>query len=891
MRASADANRSAGRTPGAAATKCAAVLLALVSLASAAEPPKLRLGDAVRPTHYTAELTLDPGKDTFTGVIDIDVNVREPRDTIWLNAVDIKIADAAIGGKAAGTIPGSAQVIGLSTGALLPAGPTRIHISYQGRISRNSSAGIFELQEDGRWYLYTQFEATDARRAFPCFDEPSFKTPWDITLRVPQQFMALANTPAISESDAGGGQKLVRFATTRPLASYLAAFAVGPFEAVDLGNVGRGHTPMRIIVPHGRKSETGFAAESIPQLLRLLEDYFNIPFPYSKLDSLVMPVGSFAMENVGLITYGEGLLLSKPENDSIARQRECAIVTAHEMAHQWFGDLVTTAWWDDIWLNEAFATWMETKMVGEWKPAWHMEATEVNDRLTAMETDSRAATRKIRQAIASDDDIENAFDDITYQKGAAVIRMFETWVGAARFRAGVRQYLQQNADGNADAAGFLAAIGKAAGMDVAPAFSTFLDQAGVPVVAMDLDCGGRPRIVMSQKRYLSLGSQRGSQETWRIPVCVKYEAGGNLGSQCGVLSEARGAIALQGAASCPAWVMGNDGANGYYRVTYPPATLQHLLAAGVQHLSLAEKLGLLGDVRALVDSGDMQAADALALLPQFAKAEERQIVELVRRISLYAVGSSLPDDVLPKGRQFIRDLFGERAMKLGWKAAPGDTDDTRLLRQSLVPHAAREGLMQPLIGQAEELAHAWLKDHAAVDPGMVGSVLSVAAQFGDRGLFDALVAALPGEKDARSREAIFRALGSFGNAELARAGMRLYLTGNYDAREAFFALVFGPLRQRETRTLPFEFVQQNLSALLARLPSEAGTDYAGILPSAGGGFCDAAGRQKVEEFFRDRVKNYLGGPRRLAQTLEGIDICIAWTKANIPGIAEFLRKY
>ncbi|HEV3201564.1 MAG TPA: M1 family metallopeptidase, partial [Bryobacteraceae bacterium] len=388
--------------------------------AAPGEAPKLRLGSSVLPRHYAVELTLEPGRDTFSGVADIDVDVRQPQETIWLNVLEISIRDASIGGKAAKTVAGNAQVIGLSTGKTVPAGRTRLHIAYDGRISKKSSAGIFQLQEDNRWYLYTQFEPTDARRAFPCFDEPGFKTPWDIALRVPKDQMAFANTPQAAESDGGNGMKLVRFATSRPLPSYLVAVAVGPFEVVDLGKVGRKNTPMRVIVPHGKKDEAKYAAESVPQLFKLLEDYFGMPYPYSKLDSIVMPISNFAMENVGLITYGESLLLAKPDKDTINRQRSSAIVTAHEMAHQWFGDLVTTAWWDDIWLNEAFATWMEGKIVAEWKPEWHVDTSEINDRLGAMATDSLVTTRKIRQPIASDDDIANAFDDITYQKGAAV---------------------------------------------------------------------------------------------------------------------------------------------------------------------------------------------------------------------------------------------------------------------------------------------------------------------------------------------------------------------------------------------------------------------------------------------------------------------------------------
>jgi alanyl aminopeptidase len=867
------------------------VLVLLATVLWGADTPRLRLGDAARPLVYSVELTLNPNHETFSGVADIDLELRQPQDTLWLNALELEVSEATLNGKPAKSVPGDSQTVGLSTGQTLGAGRLRAHITYTGKVNRKSSAGVFALQEDNRWYVYTQFEPTDARRAFPCFDEPSWKTPWQIALRVPRDAMAVANTPQSTETDGGNGMKLVRFATSRPLPSYLVAFAVGPFEAVDLGKSGRKNTPMRVIVPHGKKDEAKFAAEIVPQLLTRLESFFGSPFPYAKLDSIVMPISNFAMENAGLITYGESELLSKPANDTIRRQRECAIVAAHEMAHQWFGDLVTTAWWNDIWLNEAFATWMEGKIVGEWKPEWHMETTAVSERLGAMSTDSLMAARQVRQPIASYNDIANAFDGITYEKGAAVIRMFENWIGPEKFRAGVQLYLKENADRSATASEFLSAVGKAAGKDVAPAFSSFLDQAGVPVVKMDLRCEGKPELAISQKRYLPAGDKGSTVQKWQIPFCFRYEADGRVSRQCELFTDPRATVSLTDAKSCPAWVMGNSAADGYYRTAYEPGTLRRLVASGTGQLTVPEKIGLLGDIQALVTSGDIPAAEALAMVPKFAGEPEREVVAQTRSIAALAVSGAVPDDLLEKGRKFIRDVYGERAIRLGWKAGAEESDDTRLLRQDLVPFVAAEGHSQPLIEGARELANAWLKDHNAVQPDMTASVLQVAAQFGDRAFFDSLVAALDKEKNPRVRQRIFAALGSFENPDLARAGMQLFLTGDFDAREAFYPLLFGPLRNRATRTLPFEFLKQNLTAIEAKIPHEVGADFAAALPALGGGGCDASSKAQVQQFFQDRIKNYNGGPRRLAQTLDAIDLCINVRATAGPSIADFLRRY
>src|SRR3984893_2091385 len=379
------------------------------------EPPKLRLGDAVVPSRYSVELTLVPGSDSFQGAVDIHLDVRTPSRIIWLNATQLEISRATFQPETGATenaslAPGGNDYAGFIVDRPVT-GKGVLHIAYKGKISRNSSSGIFQLKEAGQWYIYSQFEPTDARRAFPCFDEPGFKVPWEMTLHVPRGNLAVANTPMVSESNEAGGMKVVRFKVSPPLPSYLVAFAVGHFDVVDAGKVGK--TPLRVIVPRGKAGEANYAATAIPQLLKLLENYFGIPYPYEKLDSVVMPISNFAMENAGLITYEENMLLAKPQYDTINRQRELVITCAHEMAHQWFGDLVTTAWWNDIWLNEAFATWMERKYVADWFPQWNTRVSDVSSKLGAMSDDSLATARRIRQPIESEDDISNAFDDIT----------------------------------------------------------------------------------------------------------------------------------------------------------------------------------------------------------------------------------------------------------------------------------------------------------------------------------------------------------------------------------------------------------------------------------------------------------------------------------------------
>src|SRR5277367_4064767 len=396
----------------AAAVVCPAFLS--VSL-FAAEAPTLRLPDSVAPVSYQADLTLDPQSDHFSGVIEIKLNIKKPVSEIWLNQNKINVESATLpaGGKsfeAKAEISGQ-DFLGLRLDSEAPTGDADLRIKYTGDVIQRNSSGLFRMEDAGSWYLFSQFEATDARAAFPCFDEPSYKVPWQLTLHVPAADKAISNTPSVSDK-VEGAMRRVEFKQTKPLPSYLIAVAVGPFDIVEAGHAGRNNVPVRIIAPKGKANEAKYAAEVSATILTRLEDYFGIPYAYEKLDNVAIPVtfGFGAMENAGMITYAQTLILAKPEADTIGRKRGYASVAAHEMAHQWFGDLVTTDWWNDIWLNEAFATWMSSKLIAEWKPEWKTRVDDVDEKLGAAAEDSLISARKIRQEIVAKDDINNAFD-------------------------------------------------------------------------------------------------------------------------------------------------------------------------------------------------------------------------------------------------------------------------------------------------------------------------------------------------------------------------------------------------------------------------------------------------------------------------------------------------
>ncbi len=878
--------------------KPAPVLVALVLSLSASlhgadpQPPKLRLPAGVAPVRYAAELWVDPAKETFRGKMEIRISLKGESDMLWLNGKELAIESAsatAAGGKDVIAAEGSAvgaDYVRIHFQRNLSPGDYDVTLAYTGRVESRDTEGVFRQKDGADWYAFTQFEAIYARRAFPCFDEPSFKTPWQLTIHAPKGAIAVSNTPVTVERSDGDGARTFVFAPTKPLPSYLVAFGVGPFDVVNAGTAGRNRTAIRMIVPKGRAADARWAAESTGPILEELEKYFGIPYPYEKLDNLVIPqtVGFGAMENAGLVTYASSLVLAASADQTIRFRRAYASVCAHETAHQWFGDYVTTAWWNDIWLNEAFATWMASKIVDRWKPEWSWAVQRAGSRSFAMDQDSLVTARRIRQPIAGNDDIANAFDGITYTKGAAVIEMFEKFVGEEGFRNGIQHYLKTHAWGNATADDFVASIAEATKTpSVVPAFRSFLDQPGVPLVTAELQCaGGAPKLLLSQKRFLPTGSTGSTVEKWQLPVCARTGDPG-AATTCTLLTEASGSLALPGA--CPARVLANA-SDGYYRVLYKGSLLGKVLADGGKHLTASERVATLSDVAALARSGDVPMATALALVPAFAQDPDRPVVESVVRIAAAPRDLLVPDEMRPRYRRFVSDVFGARARSLGWKPKPGEDEDTQLLRESLLGFVSNEGDEPALVAEATRLAKAWLADRKAVDAQMAQVVLDVAARHGDLELFQAYLAAARKSEDRRERTRLLGALGLFQDPAVVPVALSLTLSPEFDARETV-SILREESMSRETRPVAWAFLKTNFDTLAARLPRESPARF----PSLASGFSDAASRADVEAFFRDKAPKYLGGPRILAQTLEQIQLRAAFKAAQEESVRDFLLHY
>jgi cytosol alanyl aminopeptidase len=851
------------------------------------KPPELRLPRVATPTHEQVELTIDPNIEDFNGRITTQLHVDKPITTLWLNASEITVDEAVmtINGQAvkATALPAVKNYLGLTFEHELPVGDATLAIAYRGKMHRDDGDGIYTAKSGDDWYAFTQFESTDARQAFPCFDEPSYKIPWQLTIHTKAPLVVVSNTPVDKETPEANGMKSVKFVETLPLPSYLIAFAVGPFEAVDAGKT-RAGGPIRIVVPKGHTADVAYPAKSTKRILDGLEDYFGSPYPYPKLDALAVSVfNAGAMENPGLITYRESIIMTKPEEMTRAKQELYATVAAHEMAHQWFGDKVTMAWWDDTWLNESFASWMESKLIVQLEPSWDEDIAEVQAKSGVMGNDSLDTARVIRQPIETANDIVNAFDGITYEKGEAVLTMIERAMTPDVFQKGVRAYIAKHAFKNATYDDFVGAMTEAAGKDMKPLFDSFVLQSGVPLISVKLDCttAAAPKLELAQRRYVPTGSKVDPKRTWTVPVCVRWGGKGGSGRDCTTLTQPTGELALS-AKSCPAWVLPNEGELGYYRFLPEGDLLTHL-DANTKSLTLAERVGLVSDVQALVTSGDVQTSVALQLVQELSKDKNRHIVDA--SIGIVAGLDELVSDKLrPNYQRFIRKLYQQRAHELGWAAKPGEDQNTKELRPSLVGLVAGRGEDKDLVKQATELANKWLDDHKAVQPEMISTVLFTAARYGDQKLFDRLYAEAKKAKERPERVRLLAAMGAFYDPKIQAQALQIMLTDEFELREGL-ALMQSGFQDPKTRQTTFALVEQHFDELTNRLPVQFKPFMAQLAAIP----CDASKKAEVSAFFTPKFATIDGGPRAVAQALEENDLCSAQKQAQLPGVEAFLK--
>ena len=877
------------------------------------DTPKLRLPRLFVPASYAARLAIDPGKTTFDGHIEITGALSTASSVIWLHGRHLAVRRATADGgavvSASPALPGEAappkggagliellvtprgdDLLELTSAAALPPGSYKLALDYSGEVDAINTTGAFVESTDKLTYVFSQFEATYARRVFPCLDEPDSKVPWQLTLDVPKGQIAVSNTAVAHDSDVGG-HRVFEFEPTKPLPAYLVAFGVGPFDVVPGGSTKSG-VPVRIVTLKGHGSEAAYAAKTTAHVLDLLEAKFQIPYPYPKLDILTIPItsGFGAMENAGLVTVGARYVLMEAK-PSWARRSTWITGIAHELAHQWFGDLVTTAWWDDIWLNEGFATWMQYKITAQFEPAWHSEADELSIRDGALAADGLTHARQIRQPIVEPGDILNVFDGITYNKGASILNMFETYVGPEVFQRGVTQYLKDRSFGNATSSDFIAAISKASGKDLAPAFATFLDQPGEPEIMATLTCNGAPKLELAQRRFVPAGSVAPpAGKPWIIPVCIAFEQDGKRVDTCTLLDAPTGTLALT-AKSCPRWIVPNVNGRGYYRVHYTTKQTTALRDEAWALLSNSERRAVFGDVAvsamAAPRPGFQGAASeklplvlALSLVPKMLQGGDASALDAVTNLP-GAFDNLVADDQRAKQQAWYRATFGPAATRLGF--VPKETDDleTERSRSVLMGTAGALGRDPELVKQAQALAAHWrdLPESSRT------TVLRIAID-GDPDRVGHVIEELRTAQKREDRDILISTLALLRDPKSYAAAIDVTLDPALDLRETNTILVGATTEA--TRAIAEAFLRTHGDELEKRLPHD---EVSGAMHGIVHVFTNACDPKRRDELAAEVTKRFgarPGGAHVVAEAIEQMDQCIATRAALEPEVRGWL---
>jgi cytosol alanyl aminopeptidase len=859
------------------------------------EPPLARLPGDVRPTHYDLQMRIVPARDRFEGYVHVRIELTRPRRVLWMHGRDLEVASARLHRSGQEPmdvswepVPDSGGLVALRLPQVVSPGPAVVEVRYTAPFDEQLK-GLYRVRTGGDAYAFTQFQATDARGAYPCFDEPSFKVPFDVELEVRSGHEALGNTPELSREEAGDGMDRVRFATTKPLPTYLVAWAVGPLDVIEAppisANGVRGKPlPLRGVAIKGRGDQLARALVETPAMLEELETYVGLPYPYRKLDIVAVPdFAAGAMENVGLITFRDTLLLMDDEPPEW-QKRAFAHVMAHELAHQWFGNLVTMPWWDDLWLNEAFATWLGHRTVEARYPEYHARLSLMQDILGAMRSDGLRTARRIREPIATSHDIRSAFDAITYDKGAGVLAMFERWLGPAVFRRGLGQYLRAYAGRTATTDDLLEVLSAVAERDVTGPFRSFLEQVGVPAVEVQPSCvEGGTKLSLTQSRDLPVGSTADPAVAWQIPMCVRMGVGaGRVDDFCFLLTEAEQEVLLEGD-RCADWVHPNADGSGYYRFSLPEAHWKALREDAWDALSPREKLAVADGVRAGFRSAKLPLSAVFDALPRLAQSEVRPVAEVPMGLMEMAEEHLVTTDAQRRAvRRLGRRLYVPILKRLGWDPRDGESSEDRLLRASVVRFLAL-GVEDPWVRrQAARRGYAYVGFDGdrtlqpdAVTSDLVSVVLRVAVQQNKPDFFQFLVRTTFEVADPLLRSRMLSAVAHARGPDLAKRALGLSLDPRLRVHEVLTPLRI-QLAMPETREAAWQWLVEHFDELVQRVA----TKRRGDLPWLAAGFCSEEDAERVRAFFEPRVSALSGGPRALAGAHEAIQLCAARAEAH-----------
>ncbi len=843
-----------------------------------------RLPRHVLPHRYDLRLEPDLTSATFSGVVNIALTVTQSTDTIILNAVDLTISSATLEGAAGGRLDATVELdqamqrCRLTFPCPLSVGESQLTLVFQGtlndhlrgfyRSTYNDQAGVSHTM------AATQFEATDARRAFPCWDEPDFKAVFATTLVIDPSLTAVSNTSVVSDS-VQSGKRVMRFADSMKMSTYLVAFIVGQLEATKAVYVGK--TPLRLWTVPGKQVLTRFGHEIAAASLKFFEDYYGIPYPGDKLDLLAIPdFASGAMENLGAITFRETALLVDEQTGTHAERERVADVVAHENAHMWFGDLVTMSWWNGLWLNEAFATFMEMLAVDVWKPEWKRWDAFGVSRAAAFSVDGLLSTRPIEYPVRAPKDADAMFDVLTYEKGASVLRMLEQHIGPTVFREGVRHYLRAHAYGNADTSDLWVALGQAAKQAVPELMDGWIFQPGYPLVTVRQD--NETELVLSQQRFTYLASSESTEQRWQIPVPLRITAAGTTEHRRLLLTDREIRVSLPKGVQ---HLFVNEAGHGFYRVRYDSSLLQKILEAGVDHLAPSERFNLVSDVWATTVSGLTPLSDYLHLTSRFTGERDKNVWAVLLD-SFSFLNRIIAADDRPVLEAFVRARLMPAVTELTWQPKSGEDELARQLRGELIGALGKLGNDPATHAQAAEQYQQYRADHTSVDPNVIPALVAILAHTGDEARYNEFsdhsrTATTPQEE----RRYLF-ALAAFQPPALLMRTLARTISGEMRTQDAPFVVsaVLGNVYGREQA---WEFVKTNWDQMDRLFPKQ------GLRRMCGGvvALATAELEQDVREFFLSR-KIDLGG-KTLDQYLEQLRIAVTFRNRERRSLRDLLR--
>jgi puromycin-sensitive aminopeptidase len=850
----------------------------------------MRLQETTRPERYDLSLWVDPAKDRFRGEAEIELSVPDGTRAIELHAVDLDFG-ACSASDAEGEL-GVAKIrpnperetVTLVLERPLAGTRARLRIAWEGPL-RADLRGLYLARSGKRRYAATQLEAADARRFFPCFDEPDKKARFQMRVTTPLRYQAVSNG-AIVRTEKRGRTKTVHFAETPKLSTYLVALVVGELEASKAVKVGP--TPIRVWCVPGKKHLAGFALEVAAEALARLEAYFGLPYPYGKLDLLAVPDFEFgAMENAGAVTFRETLLLVDAKTITLGEKKRVAEVITHELAHMWYGDLVTMSWWDDLWLNEAFATWMAFKIVDGWKPEWKMWLDFEAHRAPAYALDALENTHPIYGPVGKPSEATENFDVITYEKGASVVRMLESWLGPAVFRAGVRRYIRRHREGNARAADLWHALEQAAKKPVGPIVAPWVERPGFPLVAAQrTDRGGEAFLLVEQERFFANPKVDAAAraETRPIPLVLRVRpAKGKDRIVRALVDKKRTEIPL-GASDDVRWVYANADESSFVRALHDGEILR-ALGSDLARLAPAERMGLLGHQWAGVRADRAPLADWLELVTRLGDEPEPDVLAAVQAPLAWLVDHALPalaSEHAARFRSWLRATFAPAFAELGWSAARGESDATRQRRATLVSMLGFLAEDADVIAGAEARIAPYLKSRASLEANLAGPVVELSARNGDAALYEAYLRTMKSARTPQERTRFEMALASFRDPALVERTLALALSDDVPTQDVV-PLLCRLLGNPDARERTWEFIRERWADVSPRVSGGLASRLVSALPA----LQKPLYRRQVASFFATHPLPTAA--RALLQALERFDLDADLRGRIVPDLRSALR--